>query len=497
MKGKRKEDMLNRINESSSIVLWGLSFLGERVNTYLKENDITVDFYWDINAENMFDREEKIYLPGDVAPKNALIIICIGNNVLRERLIEDIKGKGYENILEEELLKTIFDNSLRGNYAFAKEFCGRELTERERLVAAIDFAISNDYVIWDRQFEYVEKMRIAKEIYIAGTYEQAIFVKTYMYNCNGIRNIIGYFDGNDTGKEKEDIKHFIKEEISQDALIIITSSRYNKMVQELDNWFCDINDLILNVFTKKHSREYWVNSKNKILQVYDLLADDRTREVFTDVICNRVAPQYAINSFEQLKEPGEYFSHGLFEVTENECFVDAGAYNGDTILEFLEHTDGKYEQIYAFELDRDNYQIMCKQIEPLQDDRIRTFCAGVYSKNGEFGCAGSTNGVYISDNVAWTNNVSKVVALDEELGNKRITFIKMDIEGSELEALKGTKRIIETQKPKIAMSVYHKLEDIWELPLFIKEIDDNYKIYMRHHSYYVWDTDMYCVVDTM
>ena len=74
MKGKRKEDMLNRINESSSIVLWGLSFLGERVNTYLKENDITVDFYWDINAENMFDREEKIYLPGDVAPKNALII---------------------------------------------------------------------------------------------------------------------------------------------------------------------------------------------------------------------------------------------------------------------------------------------------------------------------------------------------------------------------------------------------------------------------------------
>ena len=451
-----------------------------------------VDFYWDINAENMADREERIYLPGEHAPKTALIIICIGNNILRERLVVDIQKQGYENILEEELLQALFDNSLRGNYDFVKGFSGRGLSERERLEAAIDFVISTNYVVWDRQFEYIEKMRIARKIYIAGTYEQAMFIKTYMYNNNGIKNIIGYFDGSDIGKENDNIKHFVKEEISRNGLIIIASCQYYEMVQELNNWYCNLNDLILNVFTEKHSQEYWINNKSRTMRAYDLLA-----EVFTDAICNRVAPQYAVNSFEQLKESGEYFAHGLFKVKENECFVDAGAYNGDTILEFLEYTGGKYEKIYAFELDGGNYQLMCKQIEPLQDDRIETFCAGVYSKSGVFGCAGNMNGVYISDNVARTNNVSKVVALDEELGNKRITFIKMDVEGSELEALKGAKRIIETQKPKIAMSVYHKVEDMWELPLYVNTLDANYKIYMRHHSNYVWDTDMYCVDDIM
>ena len=77
---------------------------------------------------------------------------------------------------------------------------------------------------------------------------------------------------------------------------------------------------------------------------------------------------------------------------------------------------------------------------------------------------------------------------------ERVTFIKMDIEGAELESLKGAGRIIiREQKPKLAICVYHKKEDIFDIPEYILSLNPKYKLYLRHYTLGEWDTVLYAI----
>ena len=69
----------------------------------------------------------------------------------------------------------------------------------------------------------------------------------------------------------------------------------------------------------------------------------------------------------------------------------------------------------------------------------------------------------------------------------------MDIEGAEKQAILGAKSIIQEQNPILALSIYHKPEDFWELPLLIKSINKKCRMYIRHHTSYSADTVLYCV----
>ena len=98
---------------------------------------------------------------------------------------------------------------------------------------------------------------------------------------------------------------------------------------------------------------------------------------------------------------------------------------------------------------------------------------------------------YLYKNGTWTK--IPVVSLDEKIGNKKITFLKMDIEGAELEAIRGSKSILSKYKPKLAICVYHKKGDLLNIPNEILNINPNYKFYMRHKSYDTLDTILYGV----
>ncbi len=86
---------------------------------------------------------------------------------------------------------------------------------------------------------------------------------------------------------------------------------------------------------------------------------------------------------------------------------------------------------------------------------------------------------------------ARVVSLDNQLKGMPVSLIKMDIEGSEMEALKGCAGIIREQKPIMAVCVYHRIEDMWEVPLYLKELCGDYDIYMRHHAEY-WVSETVC-----
>jgi FkbM family methyltransferase len=86
-----------------------------------------------------------------------------------------------------------------------------------------------------------------------------------------------------------------------------------------------------------------------------------------------------------------------------------------------------------------------------------------------------------------------VAPLDDILINQSIDFIKMDIEGAELLALAGAKKSIEKNRPILAISYYHKPDDIWKIPLWLSEHCDNYKFYLRQHHYNSFDSVLYAV----
>lgn len=84
-------------------------------------------------------------------------------------------------------------------------------------------------------------------------------------------------------------------------------------------------------------------------------------------------------------------------------------------------------------------------------------------------------------------------SLDEELGDARVTFIKMDVEGAEMEALRGAEHIIRTQHPKLAISVYHKPGDIIDVSELILSYASDYRFYLRHYCLFDNETVLYAV----
>lgn len=190
----------------------------------------------------------------------------------------------------------------------------------------------------------------------------------------------------------------------------------------------------------------------------------------------------------------QYFPEDIVQLSENECFVDGGAYIGDTINSFISATNNRFEKIYAFEVEPNNYE-KCKTVHG-SDRRIEIYPYGISDETKEVyvSLGKSTLGQHrISTN---GDIISKAVSIDEILKNRRVTFIKMDIEGEELEALEGGKNTILTQKPTLAISAYHKASDIFDIPLWIKKINSEYKIYFRHHGdRCLYDTVCYGIIN--
>ena len=189
-----------------------------------------------------------------------------------------------------------------------------------------------------------------------------------------------------------------------------------------------------------------------------------------------------------------YFDPDIIKLHENEVFVDAGVLNLETSLRFMEECRNSHVQnykIHAFEPDVASYELCKDMLKSMPDASIKLYHAGLWSEDTtlyfeETGNAASR----ISKEKTQTS--IKAVALDSCISDP-VTFIKMDIEGAELEALKGSREIIKKYRPRLAISAYHKKEDLLELPSYIKELVPEYKLYIRHYSNASVETVLYAV----
>lgn len=222
----------------------------------------------------------------------------------------------------------------------------------------------------------------------------------------------------------------------------------------------------------------WLSKYSERLQaVYERLADEQSRGVFANVLNYKLSgkPQYLweceTERLDDLKQ--------LFAFTEAESYLDLGAYDGDTVREFLSLTDGRYTKITAVEADRRNYRKLCAKTEGLA--ALRTVEAAVWDEDTELEF--SDNGGRQSTLIGAHKRMVKAVKMDNLLGEEPVTYIKMDVEGAEKQALSGLKEHILRDKPKMFIAAYHYDNDFFALPELIWQLQPDYKIYLRKHPY--------------
>lgn len=185
----------------------------------------------------------------------------------------------------------------------------------------------------------------------------------------------------------------------------------------------------------------------------------------------------------------------VFEPLKEEHIIDCGAFNGETEWMFSNWGGKSIKKIYALELDPLNKNACLNYYETKGLTQIVEFInKGVSNTNSTIRIESSSmgsSGSHIGEGTV----MAEVARLDDLIRGK-VTFIKMDIEGAELDALNGAERIIKTQKPRLAICVYHKPDDIYEIPSYLLSLVPEYKFIVRHYSSYSWETVLYAHVPT-
>jgi len=178
----------------------------------------------------------------------------------------------------------------------------------------------------------------------------------------------------------------------------------------------------------------------------------------------------------------------VFDSIENGVIVDAGAYDGNTARLFANWLgEGNFSQIVCYEPEEKQAKKIISKIENGELQNTRVIKAGLWDKNTELRFDSNNAGSSISSD---GDTFVKCVTLDDTVEGK-VSFIKMDVEGAELRALKGAKNIITRDKPKLAICIYHKLSDVYDIAAYIMDIWPNCNFKIRHYTTYRWETVLY------
>lgn len=161
----------------------------------------------------------------------------------------------------------------------------------------------------------------------------------------------------------------------------------------------------------------------------------------------------------------------------NETFVDIGAHEGQTAKRFIDQVNGKYNKIYCIEPDPDNLLTLKENLKGKNNVEIMYYALNDVAIPKSF----ITNYGYASQFSSSGNITLNTMTLDEL--NLNPTFIKMHIEGHELNALKGAIKTLQKHRPLLALTSYHNQLGIWELPMWMMNNFDDYSFRMHHHSY--------------
>ena len=202
----------------------------------------------------------------------------------------------------------------------------------------------------------------------------------------------------------------------------------------------------------------------------------------------------------ELTEGRQYFDlEQLPKVGEKEVFLDVGCCDGMSSVQFMKWSKGN-GYCYCFEPDESNMEKVKANFKAkgISENDYTLIPKGAWSEKGKISFvangSGSSHvvGVYGENEASCISSI-EVETIDSVAQNVPVSFIKMDIEGAELKALEGAQEVIKERKPKLAICVYHKAEDIWEIPEYILKLRPDYSFYLRHYSFEQSETVLYAI----
>ena len=265
--------------------------------------------------------------------------------------------------------------------------------------------------------------------------------------------------------------------------------------EKLELWKSKI-EIIVNLDC--FSGNYWVDSelmtysfvndnKDKIQKVFEMVEDDYSRHVLSAYINQKISMDYKY--LRGMKTENQYFEKDIIQLTEDEVFVDCGAYIGDTALGFIKALKNRgiksYNKIISFEPNPFNFEKLSNI------GLINHICINKCTSDSQgklnFSIAGTSSGIKPSGEI-----IVEMDKLDNMIIDK-VSFLKMDVEGAELASLKGAEKLIKKNRPKLAICVYHKKEDLWEIIDFIEKLNLKYIFYLRVYEETATELVLYAI----
>jgi len=230
--------------------------------------------------------------------------------------------------------------------------------------------------------------------------------------------------------------------------------------------------------------------EDDIRRCFGIFADELSRREFVEQLKFRYWLDF--DSMSPSRLPQEtYF---LVPTRDDEVFADCGALDGDSIRAFIDHSGGHFEHVVGFEPDPNSNKLlsdsMAKLPEPMRS-HATAFPYAVGSRN-EMVRFNVTSSAASKITTGGTAEV-ECRKLDDVPWPKTPTYIKMDIEGAEPEALAGARTLLASKLPVLAICVYHRSQHLWEIPSYIQSISDQYDIFLRRYAEDVWELVCYAV----
>jgi len=218
--------------------------------------------------------------------------------------------------------------------------------------------------------------------------------------------------------------------------------------------------------------------REDLIWLYERLADTRSKNVLFAIISSWVNFDYMMLGKYGERELPEYYHHDIFPPRDGEVFVDLGAYVGDSIAQFIKTYGMTYKFIYGYEVASDTFLELEKNLKNVPNIDLRKKAAGAAPGSMFVEFLPDISASFVSDS---GESEIEVVCIDDDI-TEPVSFIKMDIEGGEKDALIGCKRQIRENHPRLAICTYHGYDDIYAIPRLIDEIEPGYKYYMRYHG---------------
>lgn len=229
-------------------------------------------------------------------------------------------------------------------------------------------------------------------------------------------------------------------------------------------------------YAKKHAEELY--------KAYSLLCDEQSKKVFEQSTLFKLDGD--IGRLFSCETPEDEAFDNIIKLKKGDSFLDLGAYNGDTVLDFVRRV-GKFGNITAVEPDPKSFAKLVRNTEGLN---VTCINAAVSDSCGTLPFSFKSS----RGSVSGGDKVISAVSIDSLCSDRKFDYIKFDVEGKELDAIIGGKNTIKNDRLKMLISAYHKSDDYFAIPLKINEINPDYKIYMRHYPYVpAWDTSFYFI----